>query len=326
MLIGRQEDTGYGGRVDLLAIAPDGSLVLIELKRDRTPREVVAQALDYAGWVGKLKSEDIAGIYERFAPGRSLASDFQQRFSHKLDEDSINQAHQIVIVAASLDDSTERIISYLNERDIPINALCFQVFSHGPQQLLSRTWLLDPVQTQAGAATAVAGPNEPWNGEFYCNFGVGEGTRSWEEAIKYGFVSGGGGPFYSKTLHLLNPGDRLWVNVPGQGYVGVGRADGHAQPASEFKVKTPSGEKLFMDVAKDGTYHREYLDDPENSEYFVPIRWLQTVELVKAVHEIGLFGNQNTVCKPTTPKWRSTVERLKVKFPKFDQVQMHAPA
>ena len=37
MLIGRQEHTGYGGRIDLLAIAPDASLVLIELKRDRTP-------------------------------------------------------------------------------------------------------------------------------------------------------------------------------------------------------------------------------------------------------------------------------------------------
>lgn len=41
MLIGRQERTGNGGIIDLLAIAPDGALVLIELKRDRTPREVV---------------------------------------------------------------------------------------------------------------------------------------------------------------------------------------------------------------------------------------------------------------------------------------------
>src|SRR5512136_690938 len=72
MLIGRQEDTGFGGRIDLLAIAPDGSLVLIELKRDRTPREVVAQALDYAVWVEKLRAEDIAAIYGRFAPGKSL--------------------------------------------------------------------------------------------------------------------------------------------------------------------------------------------------------------------------------------------------------------
>ena len=30
MLIGRQEDTGHGGRIDLLAVAPDGALVLME--------------------------------------------------------------------------------------------------------------------------------------------------------------------------------------------------------------------------------------------------------------------------------------------------------
>jgi hypothetical protein len=48
MLIGRQTDTGFGGRLDLLAIAPDGALVLIELKRDRTPRDVIARAIDYA--------------------------------------------------------------------------------------------------------------------------------------------------------------------------------------------------------------------------------------------------------------------------------------
>jgi len=76
MLIGQQEDTGYGGRIDLLAIAPDGALVLIELKRNRTPREVVAQAIDYATWVEKLRSEDIAAIYARFAPGRSLGRTF----------------------------------------------------------------------------------------------------------------------------------------------------------------------------------------------------------------------------------------------------------
>src|SRR5216684_1904631 len=71
MLIGRQEDTGFGGRIDLLAIAPDASLVLIELKRNRTPREVVAQALDYASWVENLQAADIAAIYGRFAPGHS---------------------------------------------------------------------------------------------------------------------------------------------------------------------------------------------------------------------------------------------------------------
>src|SRR5687768_16499097 len=186
MLIGRQENTGFGGRIDLLAIAPDGALVLIELKRDRTPREVVAQALDYAGWVAKLRPEDIAAVYGRLAPGRSLARDFRDRFGQDLDEEALNQSHQIIIVAASLDDSTERIVAYLSERDIPINVLCFQVFAHGSEQLLSRAWLLDPVRTQASAA-APDGPAEPWNAESYCNFGHGE-NRSWADAVRYGFV------------------------------------------------------------------------------------------------------------------------------------------
>jgi hypothetical protein len=188
---GRQEDTGFGGRIDLLAIAPDASLVLIELKRSRTPREVVAQALDYAGWVEKLRSDEIAAIYGRFCAGRSLAADFLSRFGQKLDEESLNQTHQIIVVAASLDDSTERLISYLNDRDVAINVLFFQVFANGTEQLLSRSWLLDPVRTQVTAAATPVGPSEPWNGEFYSSFGEGP-DRSWADAVQYGFISGGG--------------------------------------------------------------------------------------------------------------------------------------
>ena len=36
------------------------------------------------------------------------------------------------------------------------------------------------------------------------------------------------------------------------------------------------------------------------------------------MNDVGLFGNQNTVCKPTAPKWRSTVERLKERFTGVD--------
>ena len=143
MLIGRQEITSHGGRIDLLAIAPDASLILIELKRDRTPREIVAQALDYASWVDQLTAEKIVQIYQRFSKGSNLNDDFKQFFGSELDEETLNQAHQIILVAAELDNSTERIISYLNSRNIAINAIFFQVFQHGDQQLLSRAWYID---------------------------------------------------------------------------------------------------------------------------------------------------------------------------------------
>jgi uncharacterized protein YeaO (DUF488 family) len=310
MLIGRQERTGLGGIIDLLAIAPDGSLVLVELKRDRTPRDVVAQALDYASWVEELQPEDISAIYRRFKSGQSLSDDFRSRFGQPLDEDTLNQSHQIVIVAAQLDDSSERIVAYLNKRDIAINVLCFQVFSNGSEQLLSRAWLLDPVHTQVNVIPPSDGPVEPWNGEFYVSFGHSD-TRSWSEAMHYGFICGGGGVWYSRTLLALKPDDRVWVNVPGTGYVGVGRVTGRAVQAADFKINGPNGEGPALDVLTKGSYHREFLADPERSEWFVPVEWIKVLPLEQAVQEIGFFGNQNTVCKPTTPKWRSTIDRLK---------------
>jgi len=318
MLIGQQEITHYGGRIDLLAIAPDGSLVLIELKRDRTPREIVAQALDYASWVQELTAERIVQIYQRFGKGGSLQEVFQQRFGTALDEESLNHTHQIIIVAAELDPSTERIIGYLNERDIAINVLFFQVFQHGEQQLISRSWLIDPGETQANAAvgTTAVGEKEPWNGEFYVSFGDAT-SRSWEDARKYGYISAGGGTWYSQTLKLLSPGQRVWVNIPKKGFVGAGVVEQAVQPAAEFIVPTPEGEKPIMDVVQHGAKYRLTANDPELSEYFVKVRWLDTVDAAHAFNEVGLFGNQNTVCQPTTPKWRHTVERLKQVFTGF---------
>ncbi|MFZ5958846.1 nuclease [Pseudomonas knackmussii] len=314
MLVGQQESTGQGGRIDLLALAPDASLVLIELKRDRTPREVVAQALDYASWVERLESDEIAAIYQRFKPEGDLAADFQARFSAPLDVEALNQSHQIVIVAAELDASSERIVGYLSERDIAINVLCFQVFQLGEQQLISRAWLLDPADApQASAASKPGTPSEPWNGEFYCSFGHSS-SRSWPEAQQFGFICGGGGSWYSNSLKKIGPGDRVWVNVPGAGYVGVAKVAGHATPAEDFVVNYQGHDVPAMDVLTGANYHREYIDDPQRCEYFVPVEWLKTVPLEQAVKEVGLFGNQNTVCRPTTPKWRWTVDRLKERF------------
>lgn len=318
MLIGRQEVTSHGGRIDLLAIVPDGSLVLIELKRERTPREIVAQALDYASWVESLTPDKIAQIHQRFSGGGSLDAAFRERFGVALDEDTLNQSHQIVIVAAELDAASERIIAYLNERDIAINALFFQVFQNGDDQLLSRAWLIDPVQTQANAASApkVKGEKEPWNGEFYVSFG---GDRNWEEAREYGYISAGGGTWYSQTLKVLAPGDRVWVKIPGTGYVGVGHVTEVVRPAYEFMVTTPSGEQPATEALKNATVYQKYADDPDKSEYFVRVQWLDTLPESKAVNEVGLFGNQNTVCQPSTPKWRHTVERLKTYFRNWDK-------
>ncbi|MFM0366534.1 hypothetical protein [Paraburkholderia sediminicola] len=137
-----------------------------------------------AGITLLLRADEIAAIYARFVPGGNLADDFFRRFGQKLDEDELNQGHQLIILAASLDDSTERIVGYLNAQGIPINVLCFQVFANGGAQLLSRSWLLDPVSTQTAAVTKPDHSNEVWNGEFYCSYGDGDPSSGLRKSFR----------------------------------------------------------------------------------------------------------------------------------------------
>jgi len=71
--------------------------------------------------LAELKPEDIVEIYANLALGRDLAADLKERFSLALDEEALNASHQIVVVASEIDESTSRIVNYLNDRDIPIN-------------------------------------------------------------------------------------------------------------------------------------------------------------------------------------------------------------
>jgi hypothetical protein len=131
-------------------------------------------------------------------------------------------------------------VTYLAEHhDVNINAVFFRFFRDGEREYLSRVWLREPsaVAAEPGEDT---GPGT-WNGEYYVSFG---GDRSWDEAIKYGFIAGGGGTWYSNTLLLLEPGARVWVNVPGTGYVGVGEVIEGRVPVEEFFVTDDSGHRV----------------------------------------------------------------------------------
>jgi hypothetical protein len=320
LVIGRQIRTDYGGIIDLLAVDNSGTLIVIELKKDLTPRDVVAQAIDYAAWTQSLSADVVAGIFERYATAykpelrqKTLDEAFKDRFGIVLAAEDLNHAHQIVVVASRLDPSTERIVSYLAGRGIEINVVFFQVFADGDRRILSRVWFIDPVEAMAQTPDSSSKSRE-WNGEYYASFGVDE-SRDWGDALEYGFISASGGRWYSNTLSLLSPGDRVFVNVPGHGYVGVGIVEQSVVPAGEFRVNPKDGSDVpILEAPLRSKGMGMHLDDPDNMAYFVRMRWLKTVPLEQAIHEVGFFGNQNSVCKPKAAKWAHTVDRLKQLF------------
>src|ERR1051325_6763367 len=71
------------GRLDILAMDENGGLVVIELKKDKTPREVVAQVLDYGSWATQQSYESIAERYSAIH-SKPLQTAFQERFDSSI--------------------------------------------------------------------------------------------------------------------------------------------------------------------------------------------------------------------------------------------------
>lgn len=306
LLIGRQVRTTAGKYIDLLCMDRDGDLIVVELKKDQTPREVTAQVIDYASCVSEIKLEQLAELYLQLTGGQETLNEaYEKKFGVTLDEDGVNENTKMVIVAARMDDSTERIVRYLREKyEVDINILFFNIFAYNGHRFISRVWFEEDIEEQLPAPRSARG----WNQEYYVSFGAGE--RRWEDAQKYGFISAGGGAWYSNTLKLLSAGDRVWVNIPHTGYVGVGLVAGEAVQAKDAVLCVDGEECGLSRLALKGNYLYAS-DEPDKAEYIVPVRWLKTVPEARAVKEAGFFGNQNTVCRPKDQKWVYTVERLK---------------
>ncbi len=317
MVIGRQIPTSFGKYIDLLAIDSEGHLAILELKRDRTPREVVAQALDYASWVQNLTYDEIKQIYSQYDTTMEFELAFEEKFGGALPE-AINEEHRILIVASALDNSTERIVNYLTSNyGVPLNAVFFQYFKDREGEYLSRTWLIDPVQVEKQASRSVKSRNRSsWNGtDYYVSFGEGP-TRHWEDAVKYGFVSAGGGHWFSNTLFQLHPGARIFVLIPKQGYVGVGMVKEDVVPVKDFLVDVDGVSTPILNLPYSAPDMGKMAEDSERSEYLVRVDWIITKPLDQGVWEKGMFANQNSACKLRS---QFTIERLTEKF-KLDKL------
>jgi hypothetical protein len=142
LIIARQKEIQGVGRLDLLGIRSDGELVIVELKRDMTPREAVAQALDYASWLDKVSGADLLEIAEGHLK-HSLDEAFVDRFGKEMPVISPHN-HRILLVGSGLDAAAERIINYLAQRhSVNVNAVFFRYakLSAG-QEILARSVLV----------------------------------------------------------------------------------------------------------------------------------------------------------------------------------------
>ena len=106
--------------LDLLCIYRGGKLIVLELKKDLTPREVTAQVIEYASYISEMEGENLGRWYQAYAAKHpnipaTLNQAFKTKFNSELDESQIDSIPRMVIVAAKMDDGTEHIIRYLRQ-------------------------------------------------------------------------------------------------------------------------------------------------------------------------------------------------------------------
>jgi len=139
VIVGRQVRL-EGGPLDLLALDPQGRWVLIEIKRERLRREVIAQAIDYASCLqgvapAWLREQCDAYLRSKHAP--VMLDGLLEQRGRTLEEEADGREILTYLVGTGLDSGLERMVGFLAERaEMAVRLVTFSVFRDGQGKLL----------------------------------------------------------------------------------------------------------------------------------------------------------------------------------------------
>jgi len=130
LIIGRQVTTNLSTYVDLLGIDKQGNTVVVELKREKTPRDTIAQLLEYVSFVDNLNYEQLNKIYQEYSGDEMCLEEFHQQFFQNSEEQSVvfNKSSKLMIVAQNISKEIKQTALYLKKKGIDIYCLEFKYF------------------------------------------------------------------------------------------------------------------------------------------------------------------------------------------------------
>lgn len=135
LYVGRQVTTDLQRAIDLLAVDSRGRLVVVELKKDRTPRDMVAQALEYAAFVRRLDYDALNTIatsyFKTRGEGWESLSEAHQRFfsgpevGPEPQDMAWNSSQIVVLVGQTIQPEIIDVSRYLRDHNIDVRVLQF---------------------------------------------------------------------------------------------------------------------------------------------------------------------------------------------------------
>lgn len=165
LYIARQDSPGDAGIFDILAVDSSGNTVVVELKRDKAPREIVAQALEYAS---EVRNEDYDALDERYetflqdhygiADERpSLAEAHAEYFDldEPLSRREFNSEQRFVLVGTSFRDVSLSMADFLRAHEIDVVCVEYRAYREklGGLELLTTDGIRRPLSEEPNSVT-----------------------------------------------------------------------------------------------------------------------------------------------------------------------------
>jgi len=138
--IGRQVTASVGDSgfyPDLIGIDALGDLVMVELKKGKTPREVIAQIMEYAVWGSSLSWEDLNNIAQSYYRKNDCDFDknifelYKEAFLPDVDEEpkvEFNRNQKLFIVAEEISPVVQEVCSHLRDKySVDISCMEYEI-------------------------------------------------------------------------------------------------------------------------------------------------------------------------------------------------------
>lgn len=168
LYVGRQGSPGEGGIFDILGVDERGDTVIVELKRDRAPRYIVAQALEYAAEIRNVDYDYINEQYQTFLrdeqgdtdPGDtpSLREAHQEYFDleDQLSEREFNTEQRLVVVGTDFQDVSLNMADFLREHGIDVVAVEYSTYRADEEgiELLTTDGIRRPLSEEPSTASS----------------------------------------------------------------------------------------------------------------------------------------------------------------------------
>lgn len=127
---------------DLLGLDSEGNLVIVELKRGETPREVVAQLLEYAAWAKDLSDEQIQEIAKAYFQTTKKETTLQKAFGEMFEDEmpALNRRLRLFVVAEEISGRILQVCRFLRTSySMDINCLAVSTFQTESGEVLVNT-------------------------------------------------------------------------------------------------------------------------------------------------------------------------------------------